>query len=201
MEDQIKQLKAKRFQLRDKLSQWDKNNKDYNKGLQLAIEYNEIINELKRLGFNAESKVEYVNINYWKSKIDPNLIYDEKPQFKESAQTLEQYLRDIIHNEFKSLKEFKPSTYTYQLTIAWTNDPDNNIDLCYITNYLSEFNTKCIQPISINQIRINNDEEFVLKYEFIGNEFEYNTLKKSIQYIIDHVYAQTEIGFFGKKMY
>lgn len=208
MEDRIKQLKSKRFQLRDKLSQWDKNNKDYDKGLQLAIEYNTIINELKQLGFNAESKVEYVTTKYWENKLNgkDTRVIEKKSTNIDSLNKgvpLETYLKETIANtirqEFETFKDKDPITNAYTLTIAWTNDPTDPIDLGYLTHYLEKFNVKCTQPISINQITMNKEEEFMLKYEYNGNEYEHNILKKSIQYILDNLYTKTEIGFFSKK--
>lgn len=209
MDDRIKQLKSKRFQLRDKLSQWDKNNKDYDKGLQLAIEYNTIIDELKQLGFNAESKVEYVTTKYWENKLNSKdtRVIEKKSTNIDSLNKgvpLETYLKETITNtirqEFKTFKDKDPITNAYTLTIAWTNDPADPIDLGYLTHYLEEFNVKCTQPISINQITMNKEEEFMLKYEYNGNEYEHNILKKSIQYILDNLYTKTEIGFFSKKI-
>lgn len=209
MDDRIKQLKSKRFQLRDKLSQWDKNNKDYDKGLQLAIEYNTIIDELKQLGFNAESKVEYVTTKYWENKLNSKdtRVIEKKSTNIDSLNKgvpLETYLKETITNtirqEFKTFKDKDPITNAYTLTIAWTNDPTDPIDLRYLTHYLEKFNVKCTQPISINQITMNKEEEFMLKYEYNGNEYEHNILKKSIQYILDNLYTKTEIGFFSKKI-
>lgn len=202
MEDKIKELKLKRFKLRDKLSLWDKHNKDYNKGLTLAYEYASIIEQLKQLGFKPESKVNYVNIEYWEDKISGNI--KTQPEFTYNPTTPIQQNFDLENVIKTTLKEacgdlIKPKIDVYILTLAWTNKSNETLDLSYLFDFFKEFEIKCMQPIDSNQILMNNEEEFMIKYEFVGNEYEYNTLKKSIQYIIDNIYSTIDIGFFGKK--
>ena len=162
MEDKIKELKLKRFKLRDKLSLWDKHNKDYNKGLTLAYEYASIIEQLKQLGFKPESKVNYVNIEYWEDKISGNI--KTQPEFTYNPTTPIQQNFDLENVIKTTLKEacgdlIKPKIDVYILTLAWTNKSNETLDLSYLFDFFKEFEIKCMQPIDSNQILMNNEED------------------------------------------
>lgn len=217
MED-IKQLKLKRDSIRTQIFYKDKYNED---ARELVKEYNELSDKLLKYGV-PKSNLKYVTEEYWVEKAktcdfvstrniknpQPNHVQivkkDSNIDSLNKGVPLETYLKETITNtirqEFKTFKDKEPITNEYILTIAWTNDPADPIDLGYLTHYLEKFNVKCTQPISINQITMNKEEEFMLKYEYNGNEYEHNILKKSIQYILDNLYTKTEIGFFSKKI-
>lgn len=184
MEDktqEIKKLKTKRFNLREKIRTYVKNGKN---AKELVIEFHQVIQRLRELGFNASIEKDYLQLEYWdESKKTSIKKIDKKPTPIKTKDPL-------------------PIKNSYILCLAWVEQTNNTpIQVQKVKDYFSEL---CLECIGTDTRKVDNEKtEYILKYEFEGSDESFRMLKICTQFVLD-TFAQSDfdrfnIAVYGKK--
>ena len=179
-EQEIKKLKNKRFNLREKIRTYVKKDKD---AYELVVEFHNIINQLRDLGVKANIEKDYLQLEYWdKSKTSKS----QKP--KKNTPITEQVI-SIDKN-------------SYVLCLAWIEQSNKTpIQVQKVKDYFEELGLECIG--SDDRKVDENRDEYLLKYEFEGSDESFRMLKTCTQFVLD-TFAQSDfdrfnIAVYGKK--
>lgn len=129
----------------------------------LYVEYESILEKLKQLGVNVSTK------------------------------NTTKYLQKKTNDPIKLEKEFKNKSQNYQLTLAWTNDLNFNID--FIKNYIKEMGLQLLDEESSD---IFGNKEYLIKYIYNGNDESFKILKKSINFMLN-MFPNNNIEVYGKQ--
>jgi len=178
---EIKKLKTKRFNLREKIRTYVKKDKD---AYELVVEFHNIINQLRDLGVKASIEKDYLQLEYWdKSKT----LKSQKP--KKDEQVTEQQTTQVNKN-------------SYILCLAWIEQSNKTpIQVQKVKDYFKELGLECIGS---DERKVDeNRDEYLLKYEFEGSDESFRMLKTCTQFVLD-TFAQSDfdrfnIAVYGKK--
>lgn len=178
---EIKKLKTKRFNLREKIRTYVKQDKN---AYELVVEFHHIVDQLKKLGVKASIEKDYLQLEYWdKPKIK---IPTEVTEIKQSTQTTPK----------------KQPKNSYILCLAWVEQTNNTpIQVQKVKDY---FNEICLECIGTDTRKVDNEKtEYILKYEFEGSDESFRLLKTCTQFVLD-TFAQSDfdrfnIAVYGKK--
>ena len=172
--DQINDLKKERDKLRIKIREWMYRQKDAYK---FVIRFNELTEELKKLGRNVSSQAECLTLSNWEK--GGKYYHLRELGEKKSPTTIE---KDIIKEE--SLKKLNTNINNYKIQLYWTNI--SNEDAPKIIKELDDyFQNLGLKYLDEDIFFDKNKIEHTVNYAFKGIEEEFNMLKKSSQYIID----------------
>lgn len=170
--DRINDLKKERDKLRIKIREWMYRQKDAYK---FVVRFNELTEELKRLGRNVSTQAECLMLSSW----EKGGKYYHLREFEEKKSLIE---KDIIKEE--SLKKLNTNINNYKIQLYWTNI--SNEDVPKIIKELDDyFQNLGLKYLDEDIFFDKNKIEHTMNYSFKGIEEEFNILKKSSQYIID----------------
>lgn len=130
----------------------------------LYIEYENILEKLRQLGVNVSTK-------------------------NTTKYLIQKKTNDLIKPEI----ECKNKSQNYQLTLAWTNDLNFNIE--HIKNYIKEIG---LQLLDEEYNDIFGNREYLIKYIYNGNDESFKVLKKSINFILN-MFPNNNIEVYGKQ--
>lgn len=186
MED-IRKLKTRRFNLREKIRKYVKEGKN---AKHLVIEYQELIKKLNELGIRAESGKDYLQLDYWEDYPDPSTTKKEK----QDTQTI------LKNNPEKSNLSAKNS---YVLCLAWPQIGSSiPSQVKKVKDYFEEL---CLKVVGEDKRYVNESTtEYILKYGFEGTEDAFRMLKLCTQFVLDS-FAESDfdkfnIAVYGKKI-
>lgn len=188
MEDknqEIKKLKTKRFNLREKIRTYVKAGKN---AKELVIEFHEVVHQLRNLGFNASIEKDYLQLEYW-----DNFVPEPKTEKKPAPITTS----PIIQKETPT-----SSKHSYTLCLAWVEQSNETpIQVQKVKDYFEEL---CLKSMGTDTRKVDDSKtEYVLKYEFEGSDESFRMLKICTQFVLD-TFAQSDfdrfnIAVYGKK--
>lgn len=188
MEDknqEIKKLKTKRFNLRERIRTYVKAGKN---AKELVIEFHEVVRQLRELGFNASIEKDYLQLEYW-----DNFIPEPKTEKKPASITPSPIIRKENSVSFK---------HSYTLCLAWVEQSNETpIQVQKVKDYFAEL---CLKSMGTDTRKVDDSKtEYVLKYEFEGSDESFRMLKICTQFVLD-TFAQSDfdrfnIAVYGKK--
>lgn len=181
-DNEIIKLQNRRFNLREKIrSYYEKNKNAYD----LVVEFHDVINKLKSLGYQADVRKEYLQLEYWENfqkNQKPTTIIQDKPEEKQ--------------NDPKQ----KDSYFLY---LAWTElyKSKTPIQIQKVKDYFNELGMS-VEDESVKNID-DNHKEYILRYNFEGSEDSFRMLKLCTQFVLD-TFAESDfdkfnIAVYGKK--
>ena len=182
-EQEIKKLKTKRFNLREKIRTYVKQDKN---AYDLVVEFHNIVDQLKKLGVRASIEKDYLQLEYWNK---------DKPK-----QTSPQKTNKSKHTDTETTNT--PNKNSYILCLAWIEQANKTpIQVQKVKDYFEELGLECIG--SDDRKVDENRDEYLLKYEFEGTEESFRMLKTCTQFVLD-TFAQSDfdrfnIAVYGKK--
>lgn len=178
--DQINDLKKERDKLRIKIREWMYRQKDAYK---LVVRFNEITEELKRLGRNVSTQAECLMLSNWEKG---GKYYSLRNQQNKSVSSTKQVANQIVNHDLLAIEaseRFKnQNNYKLQLHYTTPQDKSSPKIISEVNNYFSHMGLNYLnEDIFFNESNI----EHTINYEYKGIDEEFNILKKSSQYIID----------------
>lgn len=172
--DQINCLKKERNSLLSKIRDWADRGKDAYK---FVVRFNEITEELKKLGRNVSIQTECLMLSNWEK--GGKYYHLREFEEKKSHITIE---KDIIKED--SLKKLNTNINNYKIQLYWTNISNEDAPkiIKELDNYFQNLGLKYLDE---DIFFYKNKIEHTVNYSFKGIEEEFNMLKKSSQYMID----------------
>lgn len=166
----ITKIKTKRMNLRTKIRDYIKAGKNAD---HLYTEYNNLLEEMRKMGINVSTKNSTIYLN-----------------------TVQQTIK--TESNFQPIIE-EPKQFKFILTLAW----DNTMNNAYIISYIKEYlRLMSIELYDEGFTELPNKTEYTIKYVFYGTKEEFKILKKSTNIILDMFPEQNKnnIVIFGKEM-
>lgn len=149
---------------------------------ELVVEYQQVISDLRKLGLNVETHVDYLKVEYW------DKLKNERS--------------NNISLTTETIDNIKPLQDSFILCLAWTASMQNEIpeQVKKVIDYFKELEL----PLIDEEVgEINQRMEHVMRYEFKGTDDAFRLLKICVQFVLDS-FAQTDfdkfnIAVYGKK--
>lgn len=178
--DQINDLKKERNGLLSKIRDWTSRGKN---AYEFVVRFNEITEELKRLGRNVSIQTDCLMLCNWEKG---GKYYSLRNQQNKSVSSTKQVANQIINHDLLAIEaseRFKnQNNYKLQLHYTTPQDKSSPKIISEVNNYFSHMGLNYLnEDIFFNESNI----EHTINYEYKGIDEEFNILKKSSQYIID----------------
>lgn len=187
-EQEIKKLKTRRFNLREKIRTCVKKGKN---AYDYVIELHEVLAKLRGFGINVSVEKDYLQIDYWDN-------------FESSSQKSTQKIHHTkpIKNQSKEnkIKENKQKQDSFSLCLAWTS-----IDGCptpvQVQKVKEYFEELCMElEDESSKIHDPGCIEHILRYKFEGSEESFRLLKICTQFVLD-TFAESDFDKFNIAVY
>ena len=185
-----------------------------NRGLKTTIKYKEISDQLTCLGYKCECKAPHMEVGWWEyilqsgrgdaaqevmcTETEQKRVHDAGVPITDIIKNIvKETTQETVRHEIKAgLKEWfneAQNEQEYQFNIAWT---DNSNDVECINNLLSIIN-EYLEMMEIRNFgKERHGNECIDIYRYLGNNFD--TIKKTIQFMIDRWGGGTNISVYGK---
>lgn len=184
-EQEIKKLKTKRFNLREKIRKYVKEGKN---AYEFVIEFHEVIRKLQELGFNASIEKDYLHLEYWdKFSQKSNQIKNES---KHQSIPLKSVKQEKINKKSDS----------FAICLAWTSIEGFVVPI-QVQKVKEYFNELGLELESDNSKSCGPQcTEHILKYVFEGPEDSFRLLKTCTQFVLDS-FAESDFDRFNIAVY
>ena len=187
-EQEIKKLKTRRFNLREKIRTCVKEGKN---AYDYVIELHEVLAKLRGFGINVSVEKDYLQIEYWNN-------------FESSSQKSTQKIHHTkpIENQSKEnkIKENKQKQDSFSLCLAWTSIDGSPapIQVQKVKEYFEEL---CMElEDESSKIHDPGCTEHILRYKFEGSEESFRLLKICTQFVLD-TFAESDFDKFNIAVY
>ena len=142
-----------------------------------------ITETLKSRGKNVSNQAPYLSYGFWEL---------EQPNIKVIT-PMEQKVEE---------KAIEPKLQRYAISLAWSEVPEQ--DMSIIVDKVKEyFYDMDIKEVSCDSYGNGRETEYVIKYEFVGDDKSFKILKYSAQFLLDAIsttdYEKFNIAIYGKK--
>lgn len=184
---EIKKLKTKRFNLREKIRKYMKNGKN---AKHLVIEFHEVIEKLREYGFNATIEKDYLQTEYW-----DNFALEKPIKSQKDNKIKPTPVPKPIQNT-----DIKIDNKSFSLCLAWTS-LDNFPTPIQINKVKGYFDELCLKvEDESSKIVSPGCTEHILRYEFEGSEESFRLLKICTQFVLDS-FAESDFDKFNIAVY
>jgi hypothetical protein len=187
-EQEIKKLKTRRFNLREKIRACVKKGKN---AYDYVIELHEVLAKLRGFGINVSVEKDYLQIEYWNNFENSSQKPIQKPKHSKPIKS---------QNNENKIKENKRNQDSFSLCLAWTS-----IDGCptpiQVQKVKEYFEELCMElEDESSKVCGPGCTEHILKYKFEGSEESFRLLKICTQFVLD-TFAESDFDKFNIAVY
>ena len=228
-----KEIRKNRNNLKSTIRTQAKNLKDITKVLKetkdKVVEYNNLTQELQKLGYSVFIPLDFLIPEYWEvpddimdfldthfcqeeKKIAVNPITKENKELKNIAVfRTDRKTEKIEEVKKKPKKKEEPketpkenTTHSYIITLAWSETDSEGPSKNAIDNIKKYFESMDVKEVDTDFSDMAGRREYMVKYEYIGEDSSFKVIKDSAQFMLDELsatdYDKFNIAIFGKKV-
>ena len=182
-----------RMTIRGNMQNLEKNPKLLDKIKQKVATYNDLTDQLIKLGYNVSIQTDYLTKSYWDS-------YSTKNVKKQTNSTN----WEKVATELKRKLKEKSTNNNYIITLAWTETNKESPSKSAIESIQKYFESMQMKQLDTDFSDMGYRKEYMIKYEYVGEDNSFNIIKNSAQFMLDELsatdYDKFNIAIFGKKI-